>query len=93
MMDAFLRERSGWTVAAEEGVRRLSRAFAFPDFASALAFAVRVGKLAEAESHHPAIGVEWGKATVEWWTHKIRDIHRNDLIMAAKTDALFDAPA
>ena len=23
-----------------------------------------------------------------WWTHKIRGLHRNDFIMAAKTDAL-----
>jgi 4a-hydroxytetrahydrobiopterin dehydratase len=26
--------------------------------------------------------------TVTWWTHKIRGLHRNDFIMAAKTDAL-----
>jgi pterin-4a-carbinolamine dehydratase len=25
---------------------------------------------------------------VTWWTHKIRGLHRNDFIMAAKTDAL-----
>ena len=27
--------------------------------------------------------------TVTWWTHKIRGLHRNDFIMAAKTDQLF----
>jgi 4a-hydroxytetrahydrobiopterin dehydratase len=26
--------------------------------------------------------------TVTWWTHKIHALHRNDFIMAAKTDAL-----
>jgi len=31
---------------------------------------------------------EWGRVTVTWWTHKIRGLHRNDFIMAAKTDAL-----
>jgi pterin-4a-carbinolamine dehydratase len=25
---------------------------------------------------------------VTWWTHKIRGLHRNDFIMAAKADAL-----
>jgi 4a-hydroxytetrahydrobiopterin dehydratase len=30
----------------------------------------------------------WGKVTVSWWSHKIRGLHRNDFIMAAKTDAL-----
>ncbi|MCS6863157.1 MAG: 4a-hydroxytetrahydrobiopterin dehydratase, partial [Abditibacteriales bacterium] len=27
--------------------------------------------------------------TVTWWTHKIKGLHRNDFIMAAKTDELF----
>jgi 4a-hydroxytetrahydrobiopterin dehydratase len=25
--------------------------------------------------------------TVGWWTHKIGGLHRNDFVMAAKTDA------
>jgi len=29
---------------------------------------------------------EWGKVTVTWWTHKVGGLHRNDFIMAAKTD-------
>jgi len=48
----------------------------------------RVGALAEAEGHHPALLTEWGRVTVTWWTHKIRGLHRNDFIMAAKTDGL-----
>ena len=60
----------------------------FPVFASALAFTNQVGALAEAEGHHPAILTEWGRVTVSWWTHAIRGLHRNDFIMAAKTDAL-----
>ena len=31
---------------------------------------------------------DWGKLKVTWWTHKIHGLHRNDYIMAAKTDAL-----
>jgi 4a-hydroxytetrahydrobiopterin dehydratase len=56
-----------------------------------MAFTVRVGALAEFESHHPAILTEWGRVTVTWWTHAIRGLHRNDFIMAAKTDAIFAA--
>ncbi|HHQ4613834.1 4a-hydroxytetrahydrobiopterin dehydratase [Aeromonas veronii] len=26
--------------------------------------------------------------TVSWWTHKIDGLHRNDFIMAARTDQL-----
>jgi 4a-hydroxytetrahydrobiopterin dehydratase len=50
----------------------------------------RVGELAEEENHHPLLTVEWGRVLVAWWTHKIRNIHHNDLLMAAKTDALFE---
>ena len=32
----------------------------------------------------PALLTEWGRTTVTWWTHKIKALHRNDFIMAAK---------
>ena len=67
---------------------RLVRTFTLPNFRAALAFTQRVGELAEEEGHHPAILTEWGKVTVSWWTHKIKGLHKNDFIMAAKTDAL-----
>jgi 4a-hydroxytetrahydrobiopterin dehydratase len=78
-----------WGLVEREGIRRLERIFRFTDFATALAFTDRVGALAEAEGHHPALLTEWGRVTVTWWTHKIRGLHRNDFVMAAKTDALF----
>ena len=78
-----------WHVEEHAGVPRLSRLFSFRDFASALAFTNQVGALAEAEGHHPAILTEWGKVTVTWWTHAIRGLHRNDFILAARTDALY----
>lgn len=77
-----------WELREPGGVPRLVRTFRFPDFGSALAFTVRLGALAEAEDHHPAILTEWGRVRVSWWTHVIRGLHRNDLIMAAKTDQL-----
>ena len=79
-----------WTIVTNGGIPQLVRAFEFADFAGALAFANRVGALAEAEGHHPAILVEWGSVTVSWWTHKIGGLHRNDFIMAAKTDEFFE---
>lgn len=81
----------GWQIPTREGIPRLERVFAFKDFNEALAFTNKVGELAQRENHHPAILTEWGKVTVTWWTHAIRGLHRNDFIMAAKTDALFDA--
>ena len=78
-----------WQVTIKDDVPRLERVFPFSDFANAMAFSLKVGELAEAEEHHPAILTEWGRVTVSWWTHKIRGLHRNDFIMAAKTDLLF----
>jgi 4a-hydroxytetrahydrobiopterin dehydratase len=81
-----------WELVEVEGVKRLQREFAFEDFAQALAFTDAVGALAEEEGHHPALLTEWGRVTVSWWTHKIRGLHRNDFIMAAKTDRAFSEP-
>jgi 4a-hydroxytetrahydrobiopterin dehydratase len=81
-----------WQILEREDVKRLERAFKFKNFAQALAFTNRVGELAESEGHHPAILTEWGKVTVAWWTHKIHGLHRNDFIMAAKTNQLYSSP-
>jgi len=75
-----------WRLIEEGGIRKLDRTFRFPDFAQALVFTTRVGELAEREGHHPRLVTEWGRVQVTWWTHKIRNLHRNDLLMAAKTD-------
>lgn len=77
----------GWEIAAVDGIDQLCRAFACKDFGAALAFANRVGALAEEADHHPLIVVEWGRATVRWWTHAIGGLHRNDFILAARTNA------
>jgi 4a-hydroxytetrahydrobiopterin dehydratase len=77
-----------WTLLEREGIERLERVYRFANFAEALRFTNRVGALAEEEGHHPAILTEWGRVTVTLWTHKIRGLHRNDFIMAAKVDSL-----
>lgn len=78
----------GWQVIEVGGIRRLQCVYKFNNFTQALAFTQQVGECAEQEDHHPAILTEWGKVTVTWWTHKIKGLHTNDFIMAAKTDAL-----
>ena len=78
-----------WTLVDEAGIPKLDRAFRFRTFVDALAFTNALGELAEAEGHHPRLTTEWGRVAVTWWTHKIRNLHRNDFIMAAKTDRLY----
>ena len=78
----------GWQVIEVDGVKRLERVFKLKNFAEALMFTNKIGAIAEEEDHHPLIVTEWGQVTVQWWTHKIRGLHNNDFIMAAKTDAV-----
>lgn len=77
-----------WRITERDNIKRLERTFKFKNFVQAVTFTNQIATLAEAEGHHPAILTEWGKVTVTWWTHKIKGLHRNDFIMAAKTDQL-----
>lgn len=88
-IERYLAQVPGWKVVEREGIKRLERSFKFKDFVQALALTNKVGNLAETEGHHPAILTEWGRVTVTWWTHKIKGLHRNDFIMAAKTNELY----
>jgi 4a-hydroxytetrahydrobiopterin dehydratase len=78
----------GWETVVENGVHRLRKAFVFRNFAESLAFTNCVGQLAEAQDHHPSLVTEWGRVTVTWWTHSVSGLHRNDFIMAARTDRI-----
>lgn len=78
-----------WRLVSRDGAKHLEREFQFGDFAEALDFTEKVGALAERENHHPSLLTEWGQVRVTWWTHKIKGLHRNDFIMAAKTDELY----
>jgi 4a-hydroxytetrahydrobiopterin dehydratase len=78
-----------WELIKRNGVRQLERIFQFDDFAQALAFTQAIGELAEEEDHHPTLVTKWGKVTVTWWTTSIDDLHRNDFIMAARTDETY----
>ena len=87
-IEQFMPQLPDWRIVEVDGIKRLERLFSFSNFVEAQAFAIKVGVIAEREGHHPAILTEWGKVTVSWWSHKIKGLHVNDFIMAAKTDAL-----
>ena len=88
-MEIYHKQVLNWVIIERESVQRLERVYKFKDFVSALSFTQKVGRLAEDEGHHPAILTEWGSVGVAWWTHKIQGLHRNDFIMAAKTDEIY----
>jgi 4a-hydroxytetrahydrobiopterin dehydratase len=73
-----------WSLA--EDARQLERTYRFRNFRDAFAFVERAAALAEAEGHHPEIRFGWGYAAVTLQTKKIKGLHENDFIMAAKLD-------
>ena len=87
-LDELLLMVPNWELRTVNGVPRLVRRFPVDGWAAAMRLTDRIGALAQAEDHHPVIRTEWGAVTVSWWTHVIRNLHRNDILMAARTDAL-----
>jgi len=85
------RQTPEWSVNDE--ARRIERTFRFRNFAEAFAFVVQVAHLAEAEGHHPDISFGWGYVAVSRQTRKIKGLHENDFIMAAKLDHMVTRPA
>jgi 4a-hydroxytetrahydrobiopterin dehydratase len=79
----------GWEVKEVNGMKRLEKVFKFKNFAQALEFTNKISALAEEEDHHPLIITEYGRVTVDWWTHVIKGLHKNDFIMAAKADEVY----
>ena len=77
-----------WQLVAQDGIPHLESVFKFKNYAQALEFTNKIAAIAEEEDHHPLIILEWGRVTVQWWTHVVKGLHKNDFIMAAKADEL-----
>ena len=84
----LLAQLDGWEVVEGAGGRALRKRYAFGGMADGLAFAAAVGKVADEEDHHPRIVIEYRWVEVRWTTHAIGNLHRNDFVMAAKTDGV-----
>jgi len=80
---------SEWQITEVNGIQHLARIFKFKNFVEALAFTNQIGTIAETEDHHPMLITEYGRVTIHWWTHVVKGLHKNDFIMAAKTDQIF----
>lgn len=88
-IESLQQQLPDWRVIERDNIKRLERQYRLKNFVEALSFTNQVGALAEEQGHHPDILTEWGKVTVTWWSHKIKGLHRNDFVMAAKTDQLY----
>ena len=82
----LLRQLREWQLS--DDAKSISKEFTFKNFAEALAFANKVGAIAEDEGHHPDLAVSWGTVGVFLTTHAINGLSENDFIVAAKIDQL-----
>ena len=81
-IDALLREAPEWHERGE----RLHRQFRLQSFPTAIRFVDEMGRIAEAEQHHPVFTVNLDRVDVEIWSHAIGGLSENDFILAAKLD-------
>ena len=86
----LLKELEDWSIE-EESINKLVKTFNFPNYADSVSFTNKVADLADSEDHHPKIILEWGSVKLEWWSHKIKGLHLNDFICAAKSDKIFNS--
>ena len=76
-----------WKLAADG--KHIRRKWAAKDFLTALDFFNRVGRIAQAEDHHPDLHLRgFRNVTIELSTHDLGGLSENDFIMAAKIDQL-----
>ena len=83
----LIMEIEGWDLI-NDGATKLKKEFSFSNYRGSVDFLNKVAEMANKEDHHPQITLEWGKVTIIWWSHKIKGLHKNDFICAAKTDNL-----
>lgn len=89
-IEALMSDVEGWKLIYESNIKKLKRVFETKNYTKSMKFTNEVAALAESEDHHPMLIVEYGTVTVVWWSHKIKGLHKNDFIMAAKTSAIFE---
>lgn len=82
-------ELSAWRLQGPALVAR----WAYPDFATALAAAVRIGLLAERADHHPDLELGWGYLGVRLSTHSASAVTELDLDLAAAIQKLLGDPS
>jgi len=68
----------GWQNVEHQGCAALRRAWRFADWAGALAFVNAVGRLAEAQDHHPHVELQWGAVTLTVWSHDVGGLTPRD---------------
>ena len=84
----LIKDLEGWIID-KSVISKLVKTCQFSNYVQTLEFVNLIADLSENEDHHPKITIEWGQVCLEWWSHKIKGLHMNDFVCAAKSDELF----
>ena len=85
----YQKKVDGWDVNEnKKKVYFLEKNFFFKNFIKSHDFINKVGKISEAEGHHPDIYFGWGHVEIEIFTHAIKGLAESDFILAAKIDLI-----
>ena len=87
-IESLMQEVGEWSLIQDSGTQKLQRVFHTHNYKKSISFTNAIAQLAETVNHHPLIIVEYSTVTVEWWSHKINGLHKNDFIMAAKINTI-----
>jgi len=84
-IDLLLKQIDGWS----QHQQIIQKTFEFKNYYQTMAFVNAVAWLSHREDHHPDLSVGYGQCRVEYTTHAVGGLSKNDFICAAKVDALF----
>ncbi len=87
-IESNLSELEGWE--APLNYANISKTFQFKNYHQTIAFVNAITWLAGKEDHHPQVCFDYNSCTVTLTTHTAKGLTMNDMIMAAKINALLD---
>ncbi|MDX1346752.1 MAG: 4a-hydroxytetrahydrobiopterin dehydratase [Thiomicrorhabdus chilensis] len=87
-IESNLSQLHGWEAPLDYS--KISKTYSFKNYHQTIAFVNAVTWIANREDHHPEICFGYNQCTVTLTTHNAKGLTMNDMIMAAKIDALLD---
>jgi 4a-hydroxytetrahydrobiopterin dehydratase len=80
-----LQELNQWELT---GAKKIHKIFKFKNYYHTMAFVNAVAWVSHQENHHPDMQVSYNQCVVEYSTHAIDGLSKNDFICAAKIDMI-----
>jgi 4a-hydroxytetrahydrobiopterin dehydratase len=80
----LIKQLDGWT---KNGMS-IERSFKFDNHYEVISFVNAVAWISHRQDHHPEIAIGYNKCAVEYTTHAVNGLSKNDFICAAKVDEL-----